>query len=105
MKRVILESPYAGDIERNIKYARMCVRDSLMRGEAPIASHLLYTQEGILNDNIIEERQCGIDAGLAWKEVADLQVFYIDYGMSKGMKYAEQYAAEKNIKTEYRKIF
>ena len=47
MVRVILESPYAGDIERNVKYARMAVRDSLSRGEAPIASHLLYTQEGI----------------------------------------------------------
>lgn len=105
MKRVILESPYAGDINRNIQYARMCVRDSLMRGEAPIASHLLYTQEGILNDNIPEERQRGIDAGLVWKEVADLQVFYIDYGMSEGMKYAEQYATENNIKIEYRKIF
>ena len=56
MKRVILESPYSGDINRNIQYARMCVRDSLMRGEAPIASHLLYTQEEILNDNIPEER-------------------------------------------------
>lgn len=25
MIRVILESPYAGDIERNVKYARMAV--------------------------------------------------------------------------------
>lgn len=52
MKRVILESPYAGDVERNLTYARECVRDSLSRGEAPIASHLLYTQEGILKDEI-----------------------------------------------------
>ena len=76
MKRVILESPYAGDIERNVKYARMAVRDSLSKGEAPIASHLLYTQEGILKDEIPEERQWGIDAGLAWKEVAVKHVFY-----------------------------
>ena len=105
MKRVILESPYAGDIERNVNYARMCVRDSLMRGEAPIASHLLYTQEGILNDGIPEERQHGIDAGLAWKGVADLHVFYVDYGMSNGMKYAEKYAADNNIPVEYRRLF
>lgn len=65
MKLVILESPFAGDVKRNILYARMCVRDSLGRGEAPIASHLLYTQSGILNDNLPEERQWGIDAGLA----------------------------------------
>jgi len=104
MKRVILESPYAGFIERNIQYARMCVKDSLNRGEAPIASHLLYTQLGILNDDIPEERTQGINAGLKWKEVADLQVFYVDYGISKGMQYGMDYAKEHNIPFEIRKI-
>ena len=104
MKRVILESPFAGDVERNIEYARKCVRHSLILGEAPIASHLLYTQDGILNDEIEEERKWGIDAGLVWKEVAEGHVFYIDYGISKGMKYAIDYASKNNIKIEYRKI-
>ena len=104
MLRVILESPFAGDIERNIKYARLCVRDSLLRGESPIASHLLYTQEGILNDEIELERMHGINAGLEWKKVADLQVFYIDYGFSKGMQYGMDYAKEHGIKYELRKI-
>jgi len=105
MKRVILESPYAGDIERNVKYARACVRDSLLRDEAPIASHLLYTQEGILKDQIPVERMWGINAGLAWKEVAELHVFYIDYGYSPGMKYARQYATEQNIEIEERSLY
>lgn len=105
MIRVILESPYAGDIDRNIKYARECVRHSLSLGEAPIASHLLYTQEGILNDGIQEERMWGIHAGLAWKEVADKQVFYIDYGMSSGMEYGLAYAKDHNIPFEMRKIY
>lgn len=105
MKKVILESPFAGDLERNIKYARMCVKDSLKRGEAPIASHLLYTQEGILDDTIPEERLQGINAGLKWKEVADLQVFYIDYGISNGMQYGMDYAKEHNIPFETRKLF
>jgi len=105
MKRVILESPYAGFIERNIKYARECVRHSLSLGEAPIASHLLYTQDGILNDEIEEERNLGINAGLVWKEVADKHVFYIDFGISKGMQYAIDYAARNDIKIEYRKIY
>lgn len=104
MKKVILESPYAGEIERNLKYARECLKDSLNRGEAPIASHLLYTQEGVLNDEIIEERMQGINSGLAWKSVCDLQVFYIDYGMSSGMKYAKKYAEEMGIEIEFRKI-
>ena len=38
---VILESPYSGDVEANLEYARSCLHDCLERGEAPIASHLL----------------------------------------------------------------
>lgn len=73
MIRVIIESPYAGNVEENLKYARLCVRDSLSRNEAPIASHLLYTR--VLDDNIPEERQWGIDAGLTWKNVAEKHIF------------------------------
>jgi len=105
MIRVIIESPYAGFVERNILYARACVRDSLSRGEAPIASHLLYTQDGILDDSIPYERQWGIDAGLAWKEVAEKHVFYIDFGYSTGMKYAKAYATTNNIPIEERTLY
>ena len=105
MKLVILESPFAGDIDRNIKYARECLRDSLNRGEAPLASHLLYTQEGVLDDLIEEERMLGINAGLEWVKMASLHVFYIDYGMSDGMKYAREYAKNLKIDTEYRTIY
>ena len=104
MIRVILESPFAGDIEKNIEYARKCVRHSLSKGEAPIASHLLYTQEGILDDDVPEERQLGIDAGLVWKEVAEKHVFYCDYGISKGMEYAFEHAKKNNIPYEFRTI-
>ena len=31
MKRVLIESPYAGDVENNIAYARKCMRDSRPR--------------------------------------------------------------------------
>jgi len=105
MRLVILESPFAGDVEKNISYARACVRDSLHRGEAPIASHLLYTQDGILNDSIAEERQLGIEAGLAWKKEADASVVYIDYGITKGMEYGIAAAKEAGVPVEYRKIY
>lgn len=104
MKLVILESPFAGDVERNIAYARSAVRDSLSKGEAPIASHLLYTQEGILDDTIETERQWGIDAGLAWKRVADKTVVYADLGISKGMEYGIQAAKDAGLEVEYRHI-
>lgn len=88
MKLVIIESPYAGDVERNVEYARRAMADSLSRGEAPIASHLLYTQPGILDDDKPEERALGIAAGLAWRTVATFAAFYIDRGCSPGMKAA-----------------
>ena len=104
MKKVIIESPYAGNIERNIKYARACLKDSLNRNEAPLASHLLYTQDGVLDDTVESERMQGINAGLAWKEFADLHVFYVDYGMSDGMKYARGFSMGSGVKVEYRKL-
>jgi len=104
MKLVIIESPYAGDIQLNTEYARACVHDSLSQDEAPIASHLLYTQPGILDDNTPEERKQGIEAGLAWHKVADLIVIYTDYGISKGMASAIEGAITSGIDIEYRKI-
>ena len=104
MKLVILESPYAGDIENNLIYARACVRDSLSRGEAPIASHLLYTQPGILQDEIAEERQWGIDAGLAWARVAEATVVYIDNGISSGMRYGIKNAVDVGRSVEHRSL-
>lgn len=105
MKLVILESPYAGDITKNIQYARRCVRDSLLRGEAPIASHLLYTQEGILRDDIPQERNHGINAGLAWKLVADATVVYADLGITSGMQYGIDQAKEQGLDIEIRYLY
>lgn len=104
MKLLILESPFAGNVEENIEYARRAVRDSLTRGEAPIASHLLYTQDGILDDNIPSERQWGIDAGLAWRVVSQGTVVYTDYGTSGGMAYGIAAAEESGKTVEYRSI-
>lgn len=104
MRRVILESPYAGNVDRNVAYARACLRDSLLRGEAPIASHLLYTQPGVLDDQIPEERQMGIDAGLAWGVEAEATVVYTDYGISRGMRYGIERAEREGRVVEYRSL-
>lgn len=100
--KVIIESPYAGDVERNMKYARQCLLDSIKRGEAPIASHLLYTQ--VLDDKILDERICGIECGFAWFDDADLIAFYIDYGFSKGMRVALDRAIRLGKERQYRLI-
>lgn len=85
MRRVIIESPYAGDTERNLRYLRACMADCLRRGEAPFASHALYTQSGVLDDNDPAQRKLGIEAGFAWRYSADYTVVYADLGWSHGM--------------------
>lgn len=92
MKRVIIESPFAGDTEQqralNLRYLRACIADSLARGEAPFASHAIYTQPGVLDDAQPEQRKLGIAAGYAWGTQADVVAFYVDLGVSKGMREA-----------------
>lgn len=102
MRLVILESPYAGDIDLNVEFARACLTDCLKRGEAPIASHLLYTQPNVLDDKVLNERSLGIAAGLAWARVAEAAVFYLDRGWSRGMTAAQMFYAERGIPMEMR---
>ena len=102
MRRVILESPYRGDVVANLAYARKCLRDCLERGEAPIASHLLFP--GALDDEKPEERKLGIAAGLAWIAVADAMVVYIDLGISEGMHHAMSTAYRTGLSVERRSL-
>ena len=105
MRRVIIESPYAGDIERNIAYAKAAIKDCLKYNEAPIASHLLFTQPGLLDDNSVEERNLGINAGHAWIKVADALIVYRDHGISSGMQKAIDLAISLGIIIEYRYLY
>lgn len=108
MKRVILETPFSGktdeEVATNIKYARLCVRDCLRRGEAPIASHILFTQPDVLDDKNPEERLLGMEAGFAWREVAEATVVYKDRGISEGMLRGIRDARKKGCQVEYRKL-
>lgn len=113
MKRVIVESPFAGrgegesrvaDASRNLDYLRACLADALARGEAPFASHGLYTQPGVLRDEVPEERVKGIAAGFAWRSVANLTVFYEDRGWSGGMCAALAHCNDTGSPYEVRRI-
>jgi len=104
VRLVILESPLAGDVEANLAYARRCMRDSCLRGEAPFASHLLYAQPGVLDDLVPEERAQGIEAGLAWGLVAEATVVYVDRGISRGMKLGIECAELQGRPIEYRRL-
>jgi len=103
VRLVVIESPFAGDVERNLAYLRAAMKDCLLRGEAPFASHALYTQPGVLNDNDPAERRLGIAAGFEWGEMADAHVFYTDLGWSKGMTAALE-KRRKSGRCEMRKL-
>lgn len=114
VRRVIIESPFkpegtsarerSEDGRRKQIYARRCLRDSLMRGESPLASHLLYTQEGVLDDAKENERELGIAAGLAWGTAAAATVVYCDLGISHGMVLGIERAMQEKRIVEVRSI-
>lgn len=111
---MILESPYRPEgataedrrvsLSRNLIYARACVRDCLELGEAPFASHLLYAQPGVLEDEIPRERAMGLSAGLAWAQAAELTVVYRDLGISPGMAEGIRRANEAGRRVVFRTL-
>jgi len=98
---VIIETPYAApDVTENVAYARDCMADSLARGEAPFASHLLYPQ--VLDDYDPTQRLLGITAGLAWAARSHATVVYTDRGISSGMAMGIELATQLGHPIEYR---
>ena len=104
MHIVIVESPYAGDIVANVRYARAALRDCLLRGEAPFASHLLYTQEGVLDDALPVERERGMLAGFEFRRIADATIVYTDRGISAGMQRGIDHALASGQRVEFRSL-
>jgi len=99
---VVIESPYSGGHAKNVEYAQACMLDSIHRGEAPFASHLLYTQ--VLLDEKEYDRNLGIYLGLQFHGVADLVAFYTDFGYSRGMQNAWTFAKTLGVPVEERKL-
>jgi hypothetical protein len=115
MRLVVIESPYApreGDplrpleaqLERNLAYARAAMRDCFAHGEAPFASHALYTQPGVLIDTNPDERKLGMRAGFTWRRCAHATVVYHDLGMSQGMKTGIAHAQSIGQAVEFRSL-
>ena len=102
MLLVVIESPYAGDVERNLVYLNACILDSFMRGEAPIASHGLYPRA--LDDLYPDQRDLGITAGYAWGVMADFIAVYTDLGISAGMERAILHYGRHNMRIKRRTV-
>lgn len=101
-KRVVIATPYRGELNRNIRYAIACMKDCLVRGEAPLAPHLLYPF--MLNDSIPEERALGMEAGHTWLTAADRLIVYTDLGISSGMQEDINIAQQYCISITRRKL-
>lgn len=106
MKLVIIESPFFNknpkQQEYNVLYARECMKECLYNNEAPYLSHLLYTQ--ILDDNILEERNFGIEAGFEFRKAIHTTIVYTDLGISSGMAWGIENAIKMGNTVEYRNL-
>ena len=95
---VYICSPYAGDVEQNVKATHAYSRHAVDRGCIPIAPHLLYPQ--ILRDDHPVERQLGLVFGIAlMSKCAEVWVF--GSRISPGMEAEIKRARWKNIRLRY----
>jgi len=114
---VLIESPYSGDIETNVKYAYQCLQHSYAcKNEAPIATHLLYTKlskdepatgnSAWIADGVNElmGRDYALACGDALRKALGFCVFYEDLGWSSGMKHALDHCKKANIAYEIRTL-
>jgi hypothetical protein len=100
---VMVESPYRGLTTAEAEgYAEAACWDCMERGEAPFASHLLYTR--FLDDKDPKQRELGMIFGRAWIKIADLMAVYEDLGISAGMKTAMELAEKLQVDIQIRKI-
>ena len=105
MRLVIVESPFRATQERTTEQHRLylnhALRDCVLRGEAPFASHLLCDA---LKDDDPVERALGIKCGWAWAEKADAVVVYSDLGVSPGMRESIDRYQKMGLPIERRKL-
>jgi hypothetical protein len=97
VKICIIESPFKGRTPAHElmhkRYLNLCIRDSVLRGESPYASHRMLTDA--LDDADPTERELGIQAGFEMREallltrvngsVHVITAVYEDFGLSGGM--------------------
>ncbi|ERI89945.1 hypothetical protein HMPREF1982_04211 [Clostridiales bacterium oral taxon 876 str. F0540] len=90
-KLIYICSPYAGDIEKNVEFAKAACRYAMWQNCTPVAVHLLYPQ--LLDDSDLVQRQIGIRMGLRVLEAVD-ELWLCGSRISEGMC-AEMTAAKR----------
>lgn len=83
MKLVYIASPLRGDYEKNIRQASEYCKKACSLGVLAFAPHLYFTQ--FYNDTIPEEREIGLDMGLAMLEKCE-ELWVMGTYVSQGMR-------------------
>lgn len=91
---VFICSPFAGDVENNLKNARRYSRFAVSNGAIPFAPHLLYPQ--FLDDRDKAQRSLGIFFGLVLLGKCD-QMWVFGSEISKGMRLEIDKARKRGI--------
>ncbi|WP_422482029.1 hypothetical protein [Pleomorphochaeta sp. DL1XJH-081] len=95
---VYICSPYAGDIDENIRKAQRYSRFAVEKGYLPITPHLLFPQ--FLDDGLQSERDLGMFFGIVlMSKCAEVWVFGEE--ISLGMKGEIDIAERKGYKVKY----
>lgn len=95
---VYICSPYAGEIEKNVKAAQEYSRFAVEKGYTPIAPHLLFPQ--FLNDANPKERQLGLFFGNALMSKCS-EVWVFGSRISAGMEAEINRAKWMNYRLRY----
>ncbi len=93
-KIVYIASPYAGEIEKNVAFAKKACRYAMEEGHTPIAVHLMYPQ--FLDDGNPEERSKGLRMGLRVLMACD-ELWLCGDHLSNGMLEEEEFAGKLAI--------
>lgn len=102
-KRVSIETPNGGDIQKNKDYLRLCLRESVMSSqESPVSFIMMYSQS--LNDDDDIERNAIIRSAAAWQDKVEKKVFCIDRGLSNNMILTYLDALRRGMQVELRTL-
>lgn len=81
-KLIYIASPYAGDVRRNVEFAKAACRYAMEQGHTPVAVHLLYPQ--FLDDGDPVQRAVGLTMGHRVLEACD-ELWVCGEHISSGM--------------------
>lgn len=85
-KLVYIASPYAGDVEGNVAFAKAACRYAAAQGYTPVAVHLMYPR--FLDDRVPKEREAGLKMGRRVLAACE-EIWLCGERMSAGMKAEE----------------